>query len=115
MAEGHSTPSGRCTWCGAAVEAGDGYRASEQPGARVAVFCRLEHVVPWVIKGAHWEAGEGAGGPVPGDSVSGDSGAGEPAPGGADATCAHCDQPIGDVDVTLVRHRGEHRIADHFC
>ena len=30
-------------------------RARAARGARV--FCRLEHVVPWAIQGAHWEAG----------------------------------------------------------
>ena len=35
----------------------DGFRAAEPAGERVAAFCRLEHVVPWVISGAHWSAG----------------------------------------------------------
>ena len=47
-----------CTWCGAEVEHDDGFRAYEPAGERRAVFCRLEHVVPWAIQGAHWEAGE---------------------------------------------------------
>ena len=38
-----------------AVDAEDGFRAQERAGERRAVFCRLEHVVPWVISGAHWE------------------------------------------------------------
>ena len=29
--------------------------------------------------------------------------------------CAHCGEPLGDVQVVLVRHRGEHRIPDAFC
>ena len=29
--------------------------AAEHAGDRGAVFCRLEHVVPWAIQGAHWE------------------------------------------------------------
>ena len=41
-----------CTWCGAEVEAGDGFRAYEPAGERRAVFCRLEHVVPWAIQDA---------------------------------------------------------------
>ena len=32
-----------------------------------------------------------------------------------EGSCAHCGEPLGDVTVTLVRHRGEHRIADSFC
>ena len=36
----------------------DGFRLAEHAGDRGAVFCRLEHVVPWAMQGAHWEAGE---------------------------------------------------------
>ena len=52
-----------CTWCGTEVEPGDGFAStaatSTRPdsGERRAVFCRLEHVVPWSIQGAHWDAG----------------------------------------------------------
>jgi hypothetical protein len=67
------------------------------PGARTAAFCRLEHIVPWSIQGARWDA----------------EGGGE-AEDEADA-CAHCGERLGDVRVTLVRHRGEHRIPDAFC
>ena len=87
-----------CTWCGADVEAGDGYRLTESPGDRSAVFCRLEHVVPWALKGAHWAAGGG-----------------QEAGGEGLETCAECGEPLGDVQVTLTRHRGEHRIHDAFC
>jgi hypothetical protein len=86
-----------CTWCGAEVEPGDGYRLTESPGDRSAVFCRLEHVVPWALQGAHWEAGarENAGHEL--------------------ETCSHCGEALGDVRLTLTRHRGEHRIPDAFC
>jgi hypothetical protein len=86
-----------CSWCGEPVAEGDGYRAGEEPGERRAAFCRLEHVVPWSITGAHWEAGRIAG-----------------EPGSLDR-CAQCEQPLGEVRVVLVRHRGEHRIPDGFC
>jgi hypothetical protein len=89
-----------CSWCGAAVEPEDGFRAAEVPGERRAVFCRLEHVVPWFIQGPHWDAG------VP-----------EEPSGVIDAIdrCAHCGDPLGDAYVVAVRHRGEHRIPDAFC
>lgn len=87
-----------CSWCGAAVAAGDGYRALEPAGARQAAFCRLEHVVPWAIRGAHWEA----------DAAE------EPLPDDLDA-CAHCGAPLGPAPVVLVRERGEHRVHDGFC
>lgn len=89
----------RCSWCGEAVEADDGLRAYEPSGARRAVFCRLEHLVPWEMQGAHWEADR------------------DPSPDASDAEalCAHCGAELGDTRVLLVRHRGEHRIADGFC
>jgi hypothetical protein len=92
----HPSANSRCTWCGEAVEPSEGYRAAELPGARRATFCRLEHVVPWAIQGAHWEAGEL-----------------EPPPD-LDR-CSQCGEPLSDVRVVLVRHRGEHRISDGFC
>jgi hypothetical protein len=92
--------SERCTWCGTGVEADDGFRLYEPAGDRRAVFCRLEHVVPWAIQGPHWEAGEL-------DEP--------PAVQGTARTCAHCGRELGDVHVLLVRHRGENRIPDDFC
>jgi hypothetical protein len=89
-----------CSWCGEAVDPEDGYRLAEIPGARRAVFCRLEHLVPWFMQGPHWEAGEI-----------------EEPPGLADSldACAHCREPLSDVWLLLVRHRGAHRIPDAFC
>jgi hypothetical protein len=90
----------RCSWCGGEVEPNDGYRAAEPAGERVAVFCRLEHVVPWAIQGPHWEAGALAELPAEEPEL---------------ARCAHCDAALDDTRVLLVRHRGEYRIADAFC
>ena len=88
-----------CTWCGTAVDPADGFRAYEVEGGRRAVFCRLEHVVPWAIRGAHWE-------PL-----------GAVAEGVQDGLreCAWCATPLGTDHVALVRSRGEHRIPDGFC
>jgi hypothetical protein len=90
----------RCSWCGAAVEADDGFRAYEPAGERRAVFCRLEHVVPWSMQGPHWDAG-----PLT-EPPELDTGP---------LRCAHCERELGEVHVLLVRHRGEHRVADAFC
>lgn len=88
----------RCTWCGEEVDRDAGFRAGEPAGERTATFCRLEHVVPWLIQGARWEPGLA------------------PATPGADpAACAQCGTALGEDHVVLVRHRGEHRIADGFC
>ena len=94
-----SQKTARCTWCGNPVEPTDGFRLAEHAGDRGAVFCRLEHVVPWAIQDAHWE-----GSAPPGE-----------APMHQPEKCSHCDAELGDVHVLLVRHRGEHRVADGFC
>ena len=89
-----------CSWCGKAIETDDGFRAYEPAGERRAAFCRLEHVVPWELQGPHWDAG-----PLDEPATIEES----------VRVCAHCGAELGDVHVLLVRHRGEHRIADGFC
>ena len=70
------------------------------------MFCRLEHVVPWVIQGAHWSP----------DDARADTGSAPPPAGDEpEGVCSQCSGPLGDRRVLLVRHRGEHRIADTFC
>jgi hypothetical protein len=88
-----------CSWCGEPVVPDDGYRLGEQAGERRAAFCRLEHVVPWVIQGAHWDPGTIE---VPADPE-------------ALAHCARCGAALDDARVVLVRHRGQHRVTDAFC
>jgi hypothetical protein len=73
-----------CTWCGTAVEREDGYRVAETPGERRAVFCRLEHVVPWSIQGPHWEAGD----------IEEPRGLTESL-----ESCSQCGEPLSDVRV----------------
>jgi hypothetical protein len=90
---------GQCSWCGTPLGVDDGYRLGERAGERRAAFCRLEHVVPWVIQGAHWEAGSIA----------------DPPPERSLEHCAQCAQPLDEGLVVLVRHRGEYRVADGFC
>jgi hypothetical protein len=90
--------SEQCSWCGSGIPADDGFRLYEPAGDRMAAFCRLEHVVPWGIQGAHCEAGDGRSMPATGP-----------------ARCSRCDADLGEVRAVLVRHRGEHRVADEFC
>src|SRR4051794_4696124 len=96
-ADTDTSRAARCSWCGTSVAPGDGFRAAEHPGERVAAFCRLEHVVPWAMRGPRWEVG-----------VAGDGGR-------VAGNCSHCGTALGDVRVELIRHRGEHRISDAFC
>ena len=85
-----------CSWCGEPMPVGEGYRAYEPEGARAARFCRLEHVVPWAIRGAAWAAGEAPRVDAP-------------------EACAWCGGELGAERVLLVRERGEHRIVDGLC
>ncbi|MQA74510.1 MAG: hypothetical protein GEU88_09265 [Solirubrobacterales bacterium] len=89
-----------CTWCGKPVEGDHGFRLYEVAGERRAAFCRLEHIVPWAIRGAHWEPG----GPVEPREVA-----------ARPRRCSQCDAELGEVHVLCVRHRGDHRISDAFC
>jgi hypothetical protein len=92
-----------CSWCGSAVEPNDGYRLGVHAGDRGAVFCRLEHVVPWAMQGARWQKD-----PKAGESL---------ASTGTDTVtqCAQCGAALASGHLLLVRHRGEHRIPDGFC
>jgi hypothetical protein len=90
----------QCSWCGVDVGRDEGLRAAEPEGERKAAFCRLEHIVPWAIQGAHWEPGTILEDGEPDDGLG---------------RCAQCGGPLGGRRVLLVRHRGEHRIGDAFC
>lgn len=89
-----------CSWCGASVDEDDGFRVAEPSAQRRAAFCRLEHVVPWVMAGAGWDAGRLL--------DDGDDGLGL-------GVCAQCGADLDGAHVLVVRHRGHHRIADAFC
>ena len=89
-----------CSWCDVAIADDAGFRAAQPAMGRRAAFCRLEHVVPWAIRGARWDAGAIVAAGEADDALG---------------RCAHCGADLGGQRVLLVRHRGEHRIADAFC
>jgi hypothetical protein len=82
------------------VPTGDGYRAGEPAGERVAAFCDLAHVVPWASQGAHWQPG----------ALAGDMALDDPS-----TACSHCGEAVGDAYVLGVERRGEVRVVDAFC
>jgi hypothetical protein len=100
-----------CTWCGAEVEPEDGFRAYEPAGERRAVFCRLEHVIPWSIQGPHWDNAR----VLRRRSRGATRFVAKPPVDNAPTRCSHCDAELTGAHVLLVRHRGEHRVADAFC
>lgn len=93
-------PDELCTWCGTPVGDDEGFRVAEPEEQRKAVFCRLEHVVPWAIRGAEWEPGRIVRAGEPDDALG---------------RCALCGDPLGVERILVVRHRGQHRIGDAFC
>lgn len=105
------------------MEQGDGYRLGEHAGDGGAVFCRLEHIVPWAIQGARWNTGDSlqtAGGRPPESSPESSPGSSQESfprfsPELAPARCAACERQLEEDHLLLVRHRREHRIADRFC
>jgi hypothetical protein len=102
--------SDHCSWCDRTIERDNGWRLSELPGARTATFCRLEHIVPWAIQGAHWNP------LVPAEADEEPFGLEDPGEiSGALDSCSHCGESLSEVRLVLVRHRGEHRIRDAFC
>jgi hypothetical protein len=88
-----------CTWCRVPVGDDDGFRLAATRGG--AVFCRLEHVVPWAMSGGAFDTAP----PTGGES---DLGLGL-------GVCAECGADLEADAVVLVRHRGHHRIGDGFC
>jgi hypothetical protein len=89
-----------CARCGVAVAPDDGFRVIDLAGDRHAVLCRLEHAVPWVMRGPAWAPG-------PADAEHPD----------APDRCAHCGAAIAPgAGLLLVRHRGPGvAVADRLC
>lgn len=44
-----------CARCGTPVAPADHFRVSSADGTAEAVFCRSEHIVAWVLRGAQWQ------------------------------------------------------------
>lgn len=44
-----------CAWCNRELDRGDCWVARAEGGGEEAGFCRLEHIVPWAIRGRGWE------------------------------------------------------------
>jgi len=85
-----------CSWCGREVDPADSWVLADPAQRRVAVFCRLEHVVPWSIRGPRWTGGT-------------------PQAPGRPSACARCGAPLGPDALLLVRRRAGHELAEGFC
>ena len=89
---------GKCDWCGVGVPEEDGFRLIQPKRNLGATFDRLEHVVPWLMKGRpQWHIWKDV-----------------EVPDGVEPVDAHTGEELEDDAIYLVRHRGDVRIADGF-
>jgi hypothetical protein len=87
----------RCARCGRDLGDGDAFALTGgDPGER-ASFCRLEHVVAWVLRGATWD---------PAGSVA-------RRPAELPERCSQCDASAPAL--VLVHHRLGSEVIDGFC
>lgn len=98
----------QCSWCAAEIGAEDGYWLQSRSGSEAAVFCRLEHIVPWVIKDARWDE------PAVTDAAGWEP-AGTGGTGGEANRCSYCKLELANGGHELVRRRETHRVVDVFC
>lgn len=94
---GGMAKKGRCDWCGTEVLDGDGFRLLQPKRNLGATFCRLEHVVPWLMKKNDWHIWNAVEVPEAAEPVS-----------------ARTGEELDENAYWLVHHRGEVRIPDGF-
>lgn len=104
----HSDGKTTCSWCGADAPAEGSYLLTDIEGARRMVFCRLEHVVPWVMRAGARQRGEieqlGEDELARARTTLGDR-------------CSHCDRELAETPAALLlsRERAGQSVEDSFC
>lgn len=93
-----SSKASKCDWCTVKISEDDGYRLLRPARKMGAAFCRLEHVVPWLMKKNDWHIWT--------DMET---------PEEAELHLPEGETDLGEDPYYLVRHRGEYRIADGFA
>lgn len=97
-----------CSWCGADAPIEGGYRLIDFDGRRRLAFCRLEHVIPWIMREGRRQRGEiEALGPDELAATRGDLA----------TQCSQCqaELAVAPRPLLLVRRRAGQRIDDSFC
>ncbi len=90
--------SNKCDWCGVEVLEDDGYRLIQPKRNLGATFCRLEHVVPWLMQKDDWHIWNNV--QVP-ENVS--------------PLDARTGTELDEDALYLIHHRGDARISDGFA
>ena len=88
---------GKCDWCGVGLEDEDGVRLLKPARNMGAAFCRLEHVVPWLMKKNDWH--------ILGPTEIPDS---------ATPTCSVTGEDLDESSIYLVRWPSGVEVADGF-
>ena len=89
--------SPKCDWCGVGLDEDEGLRLIQPKRNLGASFCRLEHMVPWLMKKNDWHI-------WPKVEV----------PPTAGPDCARTGTELGDDAWYVVRHPGGAEVADGF-
>lgn len=87
----------KCDWCGVGLEPGESWQLLQPNRNLGASFCRLEHVVPWLIRKNDWHIR---------DRVE--------VPESAGPDCAETGEELDETAWYLVRDRAGTEIADGF-
>jgi hypothetical protein len=87
----------KCDWCGVGLADDEGLRLIQPKRNLGASFCRLEHVVPWLMKKNDWHIW---------DDVE--------VPASAGPDCAWTGKELDEDAWYLVRHPGGQEVADGF-
>ncbi|MFV0407440.1 MAG: hypothetical protein ACK5LN_11600, partial [Propioniciclava sp.] len=88
---------GKCDWCGVELTEDMGYRLYWPEKSLGTAFCRLEHIVPFLMEKDQWHIWKNV-----------------HVPEGAPSTSSATGGDLGDNALYLVHHRDQHRIADAF-
>ncbi|MFY9265290.1 MAG: hypothetical protein WAO61_07685 [Solirubrobacterales bacterium] len=93
-----------CSWCGRDLGPDAGFELTDLSTRQRVAFCRLEHVVPWVMRGGVRERGVvvKVDGP-PSGAVA------------AEQTCASCSAALASTAVWLEQRRAGRLVIDGFC
>jgi len=91
------TRSPKCDWCGVGLEEGEGLRLIQPKRNLGASFCRLEHMVPWLMKKNDWHIWTKV-----------------EVPESAGPDCARTGKELGEDAWYVVRHPGGTEVADGF-
>lgn len=97
-----------CSWCATAAPGEGSFRLVDFTARRQVAFCRLEHVIPWIIREGKRQRGTV-------ESLGNEQL--DAARDRLGQRCSHCGEPVGQAGrpLLLTRQRAGQSIDDSFC